>query len=138
MKKEKEEAKDKYQWLEQANKRRNISGREILDKYINLDKSCLSDSDKKQVIDMLYEYKDTFSFTDEIGTSPNLEVEIDITDKSSFFIRPYQVREGDKKGNEKTVLFRYTKGRFSAYLSPFMLISRKVTKDMRVVTILDI
>ena len=33
-----------------------------------------------------------------------------------------------------TVLLGYTKGRFSAYSSPVMLISRKMTKDKRVVT----
>ena len=38
-------------------------------------------------MDMLYKYKDTFSFRDEIGTCLNIEVEIDITeitDKSLF------------------------------------------------------
>ena len=54
---------------------------EILDKYADLDKSCLSDSEKKQVMDMLYKYEDTFSLRDEIGTCPNIEVEIDVTDK---------------------------------------------------------
>ena len=33
----------------------------ILDNYVDLDKSCLSDSQKKQVMDMLYKYKDAFS-----------------------------------------------------------------------------
>ena len=33
-----------------------MTDKEILDKYI--DKSCLSDTEKKQVMDMLYRYKD--------------------------------------------------------------------------------
>ena len=37
---------------------------------------------------MLYKYKDAFSLRDEIGTCPNIEVEIDVTHKSPFFIRP--------------------------------------------------
>ena len=37
---------------------------------------------KLEVRDMLYEYKDTFSFRDEIGTCPNIEVEIEITNKT--------------------------------------------------------
>ena len=45
---------------------------------------------------MLYKYKDAFSLRDEIGTCPNIEVEIDITDKSPFFIRPHHVNEEDK------------------------------------------
>ena len=40
---------------------------------------------------MLYKYKDAFSLRDEICTCTNIEVEIDVTDKSSFFIRPYHV-----------------------------------------------
>ena len=45
---------------------------------------------------MLLDYKEAFSLRDEIGTCPNIEVEIDVTDKSSFFIRPYHGREEDK------------------------------------------
>ena len=41
--KEKEETKEKYLWLEQDDKRRNMTYKEILNKYIHLDKSCLSD-----------------------------------------------------------------------------------------------
>ena len=45
-----------------------MSDREILHKYINYDKFGLSDSEKKQVVDMLYKYKGTFSLRKEIGT----------------------------------------------------------------------
>ena len=47
-----------------------MSDKEILEKYVDLEKSCLSDSEKKQVMDMLYKYKEAFSLWDEIGTSP--------------------------------------------------------------------
>ena len=40
---------------------------------------------------MLYKYKDAFSLRDEIDACPNIAVEIDITDKSPFFIIPYHV-----------------------------------------------
>ena len=70
--------------------------REILDRYINLDNSCLMDKEKIEVTDLLYEYEDAFSLTDEIGTCPNKEVEIDITDKTSFFIRPYHAKRKTK------------------------------------------
>ena len=33
---------------------------------------------------MLYGEEDVFSLRDEIGTCPNIEVEIDVTDKSPF------------------------------------------------------
>ena len=51
----------------------------------------LSDSEKQQVKDMLYKYRDAFSLRDETGTCPNIEAEIDISDKSPFFLRPYHV-----------------------------------------------
>ena len=73
-----------------------MSDRETLDKYVDLEKSCVWDSEKKQVMDMTYKHKDTFSLRDEIGTCPNMEVEIDVTDKSLFSIRPYHVSEEDK------------------------------------------
>ena len=40
IKKEKEETKDKYPWLDQGNERRNMSEKEILDKYVDYEKSC--------------------------------------------------------------------------------------------------
>ena len=38
-------------------------------------------------------YKDAFGFRDEVDICPNIGVEINVTDKSPFFIRPYQVKE---------------------------------------------
>ena len=64
--------KGKYPWLEQDDERRNMSDREILDKYVDLEKSCLPDSEKEQVMDTSYKYKEAFSLRDEIGTCPNI------------------------------------------------------------------
>ena len=44
-------------------------------------------------MDMLYKQKDASSLRDELDTCPNIEVEIDFTDKSPFFIRPYHFEE---------------------------------------------
>ena len=73
----------------------------ILEKYIDLENSCLTKWEKKQVRNLIYKYKDTFSLRDEIGTCPNIEVEIDITDKSPIFIRPFHTREEDKTPLDK-------------------------------------
>ena len=51
---------------------------------------------EKQVRDLFYQYKDAFSLRDEIGLCPNIEIEIDVTDKSPFFIRPFQANKEDK------------------------------------------
>ena len=73
-----------------------MTDHKILNKYIDLEKSCLTEEEKKQVMEMLYKYKEAFSLRDEIETCPNIEEEIDVMDKSPFFIRPYHVKEEDK------------------------------------------
>ena len=87
---------------------------------------------------MLYKYKEVFSLRDEIGICPNIEMEIDITDKSPFFFRLYHVKDEDKncidKEMKRLCYLGILKEEFSAYSSPVMLISRKVMKDKRVVT----
>ena len=50
---------------------------------------------------MIYKYKEAFSLRDEIGMCPNIEIDIDVTDKMSFSIRPYQVKEEDKRVLDK-------------------------------------
>ena len=86
-----------------------------------------------KVMDILYKYRKAFSLRDEIGTCPNIEVEIDVTDQSPFFTRPYHRREEDKafidKGMKRLCYMGILKEGFSAYSSPVMLISRKLTKD---------
>ena len=43
-----------YPWLSPDDKRRNMTGREILEKYINLGASCLNKEERLKVMDMLY------------------------------------------------------------------------------------
>ena len=134
----KEKGKDRYPWLDDSDERKYMTDKEILDKYIDLDNSCLTKGEKKEVRNLLYEYKDAFSWRDEIGTCPNIEVEIDVTDKSPFFIRPFHAREEDKvilnKEMRRLCYLGILKEGFSAYSSPVMLISRKMTQDKRVMT----
>ena len=127
---------EKYLWLDSSHERKYMSDREILDKYV--DKLCLTDAEKKQVMDILYKYKDTFHLRDEIGNCPNKEVEIDVTDKSPFCIRPCHVKEENKNFIDKEIkrlcYLGILKEEFSAYSSTVMLISREVMKDKRVAT----
>ena len=83
LKKEREQKspKDNYPWLDPDNDRRHMTDREILEKYINSNNSCLSKEEKIMVMDMLFKYKEAFCLRDEIGICPNIEVEIDVTDK---------------------------------------------------------
>ena len=96
MRKEEENSEGKFPWLDDTDERKYMTDREILDKYVNLDNSCLTKLEKEQVRDLLYQYKDAFSLRDEIGLCPNIEIEIDVTDKSPFFIRLFHANEEDK------------------------------------------
>ena len=96
MRKEEESSEGKFPWLDNTDKRKYMTDREILNKYVNLDNSCLTKIEKKQVRDLLYQYKDAFSLRDKIGLCPNIKIEIDIMDKSPFFIRPFHANEENK------------------------------------------
>ena len=61
LKKEEENPKEKYPWLDDKDERKNMTDREILEKYINLDNSCLTKAEKKEVRELVYKYKDAFS-----------------------------------------------------------------------------
>ena len=69
---------------------------------------------------------------------PKYRIDIDVMDKTPFFIRPYYVREEDKrilyKEMKRLCYLGILKEGFSAYSSPVMLISKKMTQDKRVVT----
>ena len=115
-----------------------MTDREILDKYIDLEGSCLTKWEKQKLRNLIYEYKDALSLRDEIGTCPNIKVEIYVTDNSPFFIRPFHTKEEDKailsKEMRRLSYLGILKEGFSAYSSLVMLLSRKVTQDKRVVT----
>ena len=87
---------NKYPWLDDSDERKYMADRKILDKYIDLESSCLTKWEKQKLRNLIYEYKDTFSLRDEIGTCPTIKVEIDITDSSPFFLRPFHAREEDE------------------------------------------
>ena len=48
LKKEEENPKEKYPWLDDKDERKYMTDREILDKYINFDNSCLIKTEKKE------------------------------------------------------------------------------------------
>ena len=54
---EKDRQKEKYPWLDDKDERKYMMDQEICDKYIDLRNSCLDEIERKQVMEMLYEYK---------------------------------------------------------------------------------
>ena len=65
-KEETTETGGKYPWLDNTDERKYMSDREILVTDIDLSNSCLHKEEKKEVMDMLYKYKEAFSLRDEI------------------------------------------------------------------------
>ena len=118
---------DKYPWLDDSNKGKHMTDREILDKYINPKDSCLTKREKQKLRDIIYDYKDAFSLRDKISTCPNIKVEIDVMDNSPFFIRPFHAKEEDKVILDKEMKWLcylgILKEVFSANSSPVMLVS---------------
>ena len=108
------------------------------EKSTQIDSSCLTKEEKKEVMEMLYKYKEAFGLGDEIGTCLTIEVGIDVTDKSPFFIRPYHVKVEEKalvdEEMKRLWYLGIVKEGFVPYCSPVMLISRILIKDKRVVT----
>ena len=75
---------------------------------------------------VLLKYKTAFSLRNEIGLYPNMEVELELTDTSPFFIRPFPIKESEKevvdKEMRKGCLLGILKKGMSSYSSPIMLI----------------
>ena len=103
LKKEEEETcnTDGYPWLDDSDERKHMTDKEILDKCIDLEGSCLTKWEKQKSRNLICDYKDAFSLRDEIGMCPNINVEIDITDNSPFFIRPFHAKGEDKATLDK-------------------------------------
>ena len=133
-----DKAKDPYPWLTPDDPRRNMTDREILEKYVDLSDSDLTKKEKEQLYKVLLKYKTAFSLRDEIGLCPNMEVELELTDTSPFFIRPFPIKESEKevvdKEMRKGCLLGISKKGMSSYSSPIMLIPRKLTGIPRIVT----
>ena len=58
---EKGKQNEKYPCLDDMDERKYITDREILEKYIDLRDLCLDGLERKQVMEILYDYKDVFS-----------------------------------------------------------------------------
>ena len=129
---------DKYPWLDKDDPRRHMSDKEIIDKYVNLSESELTPKEKKKLKQVILKYRLAFSLRDEIGLCPHMEVELELTDTTPFFIRPFPIKEGEKdiinREMRKGCLLGILKKGMSSYSSPIMLIPRKQGGIPRIVT----
>ena len=92
----KEKGPDLYPWLDKDDPRRHMTDEEILYKYIDLSKSHLTESEKEEVMNLIIGNKKAFSLRDEIGKCPDIKVNIEVNDPSTFFVRPFPIAEEDK------------------------------------------
>ena len=114
---------DPYPWLAEEDERRNLIDKEILEKYIDFETLCLTQKENKKLMDMLYRYKDAISLRDEIGTCPNIEVEIEVVDKDTIFHQTISCEGGKRdhgQRNEVTVSSGYIKRFFSILQSSYV------------------
>ena len=91
--------------------------------------SCLTSAQKVEFFDLLEKYKDAFCLRDEIGLAPHMQVDLDLIDKTPFFIRPFTVKEDMKakidREMDRLVKLGILKKGLSGYSSPAMAIPRK-------------
>ena len=96
---------------------------------LNLKDSVLDKKEKKEFLMKVEQFTDVFSLRDEIGTCPFIEVHLKLKDKTPFFVRPYPMRQKQKKIIQKEMdrlehLGIIRKG-LTGYSSPVVLVKRK-------------
>ena len=117
---------DKYSWLDPDDIRRNMTEKEILQLKLNLKDSVLDEKGKEEFLKKVEQFTDVFSLRDEIGTCPFIEVHLKFKDETPSFVRPYLMREEQKKVIQKEMdrfehLSIIHKG-LTGYSSPVVLV----------------
>ena len=120
---------DKYPWLDQEDKQRYMTDTEILRQKLDLEDSLLDEKEKEEFWTKTSDFHDIFSLRDEIGTCPFIEVCLRLKDETPFFVKPYPMREEQKKVIQKKMdrleyLIIIYKG-LTSYSSPDVLVKRK-------------
>ena len=120
---------DKYPWLDSDDIRRNMTDKEILQMKLNLKDSVLDEKGKEEFLEKVEQFTDVFSLRDEVGTCPFIEVHLKLKDETPFFVRPYPMKEEQKKVIQKEMdrlkhLSIIHKG-LTGYSSPVVLVKHK-------------
>ena len=68
---------------------------------LNLKDSVLDEKGKEEFLAKLKQFTDVFSLRDEIDTCPFIKVHLKLKDETPFFVRPYPMREEQKKVIQK-------------------------------------
>ena len=68
---------------------------------LNLKDSVLDEKGKEEFLAKVKQFTDVFSLRNEIGTCLFIEVHLKLKDETPFFVRPYPMREEQKKVIQK-------------------------------------
>ena len=127
----------KYPFLDETDSRLQMTDEEIVNRDIIFATTPLNVTQQQQVKDLLLKYKDALSLHSEVGDT-NLTIDFNLTDDSPFYIRPFTVSASEKpiidRELQKLVQMGILKEEHSAYSSPVMLLRKKGTTDLRLVT----
>ena len=96
---------------------------------LNLKDSILNEKEKEEFLTKVEQFTDVFSLRDEIDTCPFIEAHLKLKDETQFFVRPYPMREEQKKVIQKEMdrlehLGIIRKG-LTSYSSPVVLVKQK-------------
>ena len=127
----------KFSYHDKDDPRLKMTDLEIIHRDINFAKSPLDPDQQQKVRNLLFKYKDALSLHSEIGKT-NLTIDFDLTDDTPFYIRPFTVSSAEKpvidRELQKLVQMGVLREGHSSYSSPVMLIKKKGTSDLRLVT----
>ena len=120
---------DKYPWLESDDIRRNMTDTKILRMKLNLKDSVLDEKGTEDFLTNVEQFTDSFSLRDKIGTCPFIEVHLKLKDEMPFFVRPYPMREEQKKVIQKEMdrleHLGIIQNGLTSYSSPVVLVKWK-------------
>ena len=96
---------------------------------LNFKDSVLDEKGKEEFLAKVEQFTDVFSLRDKIGTCPFIEVHLKLKGETPFFVRPYPMREEQKKVIQKEMdrlehLGIIHKG-LTGYSSPVVLVKQK-------------
>ena len=70
-----------------------MTDKEILESTINLSEACITEREKQALYKILLKYRESSSNGDEIALCPNMEVKLELNDKTAFYIRPFLIKK---------------------------------------------
>ena len=92
---------------------------------LNLKDSVLNEKEKEEFLTKVEQFTDVFSLRDEIGTCPFIEVHLKLKDETPFFVRPYPMREEQKKEMDRLEHLGIIHKGLTSYSSPVVLVKWK-------------